>query len=45
MQENAVKQAVRTLRQRLAVLLREEVKAVVSSDADLADGLRTVAAL
>ena len=40
MQENAVKQAAYVLRQRLAVLLREEVRAVVSTDADLEDELR-----
>jgi len=40
MQENAVKQAAYVLRQRLAVLLREEVRALVSTEADTEDELR-----
>jgi len=40
MNENAVKQAAHTLRQRFAVLLKQEVRAVVSSEADLAEELR-----
>ena len=37
---NTVKQAAHTLRQRFAVLLKHEVRAVVGSEADLAEELR-----
>lgn len=40
MTANAVKQAAHVLRQRLAVLLRQEVRSIVSSEADLEEELR-----
>ena len=40
MNDNTVKQAAHALRQRFAVLLKQEVRAVVGSEADLAEELR-----
>ena len=40
MNANAVKQSAHALRQRLSILVKEEVRAVVSTEADLAEELR-----